>query len=163
MNKSHSLLLLPYEQLTLANAHEAAELQRYRRLTLSFLPVAPQTSRLMATLGLQCEKRLDTLRQTAALLELEACVSKHPFAPPNYSMAQRHFFVVDHSMASEVIEQTVRTAVESKNFFEWLLNTNATPELHQPLVDFVREKEGESRVLLEHWEQHRTPSLMQRA
>jgi hypothetical protein len=163
MDKTNSLLLLPYEQLTLANAHEAAELQRYRRLTLSFLPKAPQTSRLMATLGLQCEKRLDTLRQVARRLELEACVEETLMAAPIFPMTQRHFFVVDDAMGEQVIEQAIRAAMESKDFFEWLLNTNATAELHQPLLDFVREKESECRVLLEFWEQHRTTLLARQA
>lgn len=163
MDKTQSLLLLPYEQLTLANAHETAELQRYRRLTLSFLPQAPQTSRLMATLGLQCEKRLDMLRQAARGLELEACIREMPVCAPSFAWDQRHFFVVDDFMGDQVIEQAVRAAVESKNFFDWLLNTNATPELHQPLVNFVKEKEGECRVLLEFWEQRRVAVMNQRA
>ncbi|UYG05652.1 hypothetical protein OCT51_09935 [Halomonas sp. LR3S48] len=158
-----STLLLPHEQLTLANAHEAAELQRYRRLALSFLPHAPQTSHLMATLGLQSEKRLDMLRQAARCLELEACVSEVPLSASNFTLDQRHFFVIDDIMGNQIIEQAVRSAAESKHFFEWLLNTNATPELHQPLVNFVREKEGECRVLLEYWEQHRASMMAQRA
>ncbi len=163
MNKTTSLLLLPYEQLTLANAHEAAELQRYRRLTLSFLPTAPQTSRLMATLGLQSEKRLATLRKVARNLELEACVRAATTDPMCFRTPHGHFFVVDDVMGEQVIEQAIRAAVESKNYFEWLLNTNATPELHQPLRDFVSEKEGECRVLLEFWEQNRVHVLARQA
>ncbi|MGR2737269.1 hypothetical protein ACUY1T_02335 [Billgrantia sp. Q4P2] len=162
MDMTTTLLLLPHEQLTLASAHEASELQRYRRLTLSFLPQALQTSRLMATLGLQSEKRLDMLRQAARWLELEACVSEMPMYKPTFTLDQRHFFVIDDIMGDQVIEQAVRAAVESKNFFEWLLNTNATPELHQPLLNFVREKEGECQVLLEHWEQNRASVMIQR-
>lgn len=158
-----SLLLLPYEQLTLAWAHETGELQRYRRLTLSFLPHAPQTSRLMATLGLQCENRLETLRQSAEQLELEACVKAAPTDNPSYHLTHRNFFVVDNAMANQMIEQAVRSAVESKQFFEWLLNTNATPELHQPLVNFAREKKGECHVLLEFWDQLRVPGLLRQA
>lgn len=163
MDKTTTLLLLPHEQLTLANAHETAELQRYRRLTLSFLPRAPQTSRLMATLGLQCEKRLATLRQMAHHLELDACVRVEPVAAMSFHTPHGHFFVIDDLMGEQMIEQAICTAVESKNYFEWLLNTNATPELHQLLLDFVREKEGECRVLLEFWEQQRTYVLARQA
>ncbi|MFQ3789717.1 hypothetical protein [Halomonas sp. A29] len=163
MDMTTSLLLLPHEQLTLAHAHEAAELQRYRRLALSFLPHALQTSRLMATLGLQSEKRLDMLRQAARCLELEACVSERPMCASDFAVDQRHFFVIDDIMGDQIIEQAVRAAVESKNFFDWLLDTNATPELHQPLLNFAREKEGECRVLIEFWEQHRAYVMAQRA
>ncbi|MCE8015377.1 hypothetical protein HOP62_04720 [Halomonas sp. MCCC 1A17488] len=154
MTQTDSLLLLPHEQLTLANTHEAAELRRYRRLALSFLPKAPQTSRLMATLGLQCEKRLDTLRQAARSLELDACVMALPAGVPRCALNDRHFFIVDDATGNQVVEQAIRAAVESKNFFEWLVDTNATAELHQPFLSFAREKEGECRVLLEFWEQH---------
>lgn len=159
MEKIHSLLLLPQEQLTLANAHETAELQRYRRLTLSFLPRAPQTSRLMATLGLQSEKRLATLRQVAHKLELDACVRQPPMHLTSFNPLRGHFFVVDDAMGEQLTEQAICAAVESKNYFEWLLNTNATPELHRPLLGFVTEKEGECRVLLEFWEQQRSTML----
>lgn len=163
MDMKASLLLLPQEQLTLANAHETDELQRYRRLTFSFLPNAPQASRLMATLGLQCESRLETLHKVAKQLELCACVGKDYTDVSNLQRMNRHLFVVDEKMGNEVLEQALRAAVESKNFFEWLLNTNATPELHQPLLNFVKEKESECRVLLEFWEQQSAPGLLRQA
>ncbi|MGQ4877126.1 hypothetical protein ACOJCM_00965 [Billgrantia sp. LNSP4103-1] len=163
MDLTHSLLLLPQEQLTLANAHEAAELQRYRRLTLSFLPKAPHTSRLMATLGLQSEKRLATINEVARQLDLEACVAASPRDTASLHSLHGHFFIIDDTMGDQVIEQSIRAAVESKHYFEWLLNTNATPELHRPLVNFVREKDGECRVLLEFWEQQRTQGLARQA
>ncbi|MCE8025589.1 hypothetical protein [Billgrantia aerodenitrificans] len=163
MDMTRSLLLLPHEQLTLAYEHEAAELQRYRRLTLRFLPRAPQTSRLMATLGLQCEKRLGQLHQVAVCLELEACIVRAPGNVAPFPIPEPHFFIVDEVMGEQMIEHAIRAAMESKHFFDWMLNTNATAELHRPLLNFVSEKEGECRVLLEYWEQHRAPAVAQRA
>lgn len=163
LNMKASLTLIPQEQLPLANAHETAELQRYRRLALGFLPTAPQVSRLMASLGLQCEKRLDALRQVAAKLELEACVGVPPMDPPSFELTHRHFFVADDGMATQLLDQAILTAVESKKFFAWLLETNATPELHQPFSDFVKEKEAESLVLLEFREHHRPPAALRHA
>ncbi|MBA2777665.1 hypothetical protein [Billgrantia kenyensis] len=163
MDMHASLLLLPQEQLTLANAHETTELKRYRRLTLSFLPKAPQASRLMASLALQSERRLDTLRRAARSLDLEACVSVPPMDTPSYEMTHRHFFVVDDNMATQLLDQAIRAVVESKHFFDWLLNTNATPELHQPFVDFVSEKENECRVLLEFREQYHPRGILRHA
>ncbi|MDX5377278.1 MAG: hypothetical protein LPK08_07145 [Halomonas sp.] len=163
LNMTDSLLLIPQEQLTLANAHESAELQRYRRLALSFLPKAPQVSRLMASLGLQCEQRLGTLRRIAARLELEACVGAPPMDTPSFELTHRHFFVVDDCMAGQLLDQAIFAAVESKRFFAWLLETNATPELHQAFIDFVTEKEAESRVLLEYREHQWAPVALRHA
>lgn len=163
MNMQASLLLLPQEQLTLASAHEMAELQRYRRLTLGFLPTAPQVSQLMASLGLQCESRLATLHQIASHLDLEACISTVPVNPPNFEVTRQHFFVVDDGMAVQLLDQAILTAVESKRFFAWLLETNATPELHRPFIDFVSEKEAECHVLLEFREHHSASLLLHHA
>ncbi|WP_245904457.1 hypothetical protein [Billgrantia lactosivorans] len=158
-----SLLLLPQEQLTLASTHEVAELQRYRRLSLSFLPRAPQVSRLMSCLGLQCEKRLDTLRGVASRLELEACVTSPAAITASFASAPRHFFVEEDGMAVQLLDQAIHIAVETKRFFAWLLETNATPELHRTFVDFVREKEAECHVLLEFREHQTAPAVLRHA
>ncbi|WP_104203586.1 hypothetical protein [Billgrantia saliphila] len=150
-----ALTLLPQEQLTLVHSHETGELQRYRRLTLGFLPLMPQVSRLMASLGLQCESRLASLRQVAARMELDACVAESPHELHSYVMEQPHCFVTDEDMAEQVLQQTLHAAMEACGLFQWLIETNATPELHRPFVDFTQQKESEARVLLEFLEQRK--------
>lgn len=150
MFDSTAHMLLPQEQITLVSHHEQQELQRYRRLALSLLPTAPHVSRLMATLGTQCEARLDTLREVARQLDLEACLHETQ-AEARHSLkhSRGHFFVVNGTMASDVLDEAVDAAHHSWHFFDTLLATNATPELYRPLHDFVRQKHAEYRVLEE--------------
>lgn len=150
MDHMTALTLLPQEQLSIAHTHETGELNRYRRLALSFLPSAPHISRLMAALGVECEQRIQILRDVARQLELDACVS---LAPPQESpflaRTSRHFFVVDPAMGHDVLVEAEEAAEVTCRLFAWLLETNATPELHRPLLAFVTQKNNEYRVIQE--------------
>lgn len=156
MDKLAALNFLPQEQLYLANSHEQNELHRYRWLALSFLPIAPPVSHLMQTIGMECVNRLDNLQNVAKQMNLQACIDelslKKPY--PFYSKKKPHFFVVDEPMGIQVLEGAEETARETCTFFSWLLETNATPELHQLLFSFVNQKNNEYRVIQEcreHW------------
>ncbi|KAA0013700.1 hypothetical protein F0A17_04915 [Billgrantia pellis] len=109
----------------------------------------------MASLGLQCESRLASLRQVAARMELDACVAESAHDLRSYTTSKPHFFISDDVMAEQVLQQTLQAAMEACGLFQWLIETNATPELHRPFVDFARQKEGEARVLLEFLEQRK--------
>ena len=150
MDHMTALTLLPQEQLSIAHTHETGELNRYRRLALSFLPSAPHISRLMAALGVECEQRIQILRDVARQLELDACVSlAPPQESPFLSQTSRHFFVVDDAMGHDVLIEAEEAAEVTCRLFAWLLETNATPELHRPLLAFVTQKNNEYRVIQE--------------
>ncbi|WP_181870059.1 hypothetical protein [Halomonas sp. DQ26W] len=150
MNNMTALTLLPQEQLSTAHTHEAGELNRYRRLALSFLPLAPHISRLMAALGVECEQRIQALQNVARQLDLDACVDlKPPMESPFLARSSRHFFVVDEAMSQVVLKEAEEAAEVTCRLFAWLLETNATPELHRPLLAFVTQKNNEYRIIQE--------------
>jgi hypothetical protein len=150
MDHMTALTLLPQEQLNIAHTHETGELNRYRRLALSFLPIAPHISRLMAALGIECEQRIQTLKNIASRLELDACVAMPPpQESPFLVWTSRHVFVVDEAMGHEVMREAEEAAEITCKLFAWLLETNATPELHRPLLAFVTQKNNEYRVIQE--------------
>lgn len=145
---------LPYEQLDLAHSHESMELNRYRWLALSFLPVDPYVSRLMSSIGLECVHRLSNFHEAAAQLGLDACVNDSPAweLPSCYRNSSQHFFVIDESMGQHLLEYAEESASETYIFFNYLLETNATPELHKILWDCVTQKNNEFKVVQEHRE-----------
>lgn len=150
MDNMTALTLLPQEQLNIAHTHETGELNRYRRLALSFLPIAPHISRLMVALGMECEQRIQSLRDVARKLELDACVSLAPSQEsPFLARTSRHFFVVDDAMSRDVLTEAEEAAEVTCRLFAWLLETNATPELHRPLLTFVNQKNNEYRIIQE--------------
>lgn len=153
-----ALILLPQDQLTLASEHESQEMHRYRRLALSFLPNAPDTSRIMVLLGKECEQRLASLREVAERMELGSCIASTMAAPP-LNRVERHFFIVNDTMATQALEQAIDAAEQTQRFFELLLETNSTPELYTPLQSFARQKHAEWLILKECHAQHIMASL----
>jgi len=150
MFDSTALTLLPQEQLDLISHHEVQELHRYRRLALSLLPTAPHISRLMATLGTECEQRLEALRDVAQRLDLVACLSEEQASPTSLLTRSRgHFFVVNGTMANDVLDEAPEAAHHSWHFYDTLLATNATPELYRPLQVFITQKRNEHQILEE--------------
>ncbi|MDI5934288.1 hypothetical protein [Halomonas kalidii] len=146
MNTLTTLTLLPQEQLALASAHETKERHRYRGLARRLRATAPEASRLMAELGRECEQRLETLRDAARALGLSACLFiDHTEASP--SGKRQRLFSVDVALEGQALKQTLESADVSRRFFEWLLETNATPELYRPLLACVAQKRAECRVL----------------
>ncbi|PXX97595.1 hypothetical protein [Halomonas sp. LBP4] len=141
-----ALTLLPQEQLALASAHETQERRRYRGLARRLLATAPDAGHLMAELGRENEQRLETLQDVAGALGLEACIVADDAeeAPPG---KRQRLFVVDGPLERQALVQALEDAEDSRLFFDWLLETNATPELHRPLRDFAAQKRAECRIL----------------
>lgn len=158
MEKLKELTLLPQEQLDLAYSHEALELGRYRWLALRFLPIDPPVSRLMSAIALECVHRLCSLEDAAKRIELGACVNEHPTREPHpfFNKYKQHFFVVDEPMGRQLLDLAEEAAKETYTFFGWLLETNATPELHQPFFSILTQKQNEYRVLQECRQQWKT-------
>lgn len=155
MDKLVALNFLPQEQLNLANSHEKNELHRYRWLALSFLPLDPPVSRLMKAISMECVHRLRSLKEVAKEMDLVACVDDRPLKkpPPFFNKNRQHFFVVDEPMGRSFLEKAEEAARETYTFFGWLLETNATPELHQLLFNCMTQKKNEYHVLKECREQ----------
>ncbi|AJY50921.1 hypothetical protein [Halomonas sp. KO116] len=154
MDNLTALTYLPQDQLSLAYLHEVRELNRYRGLALSFLPFDPPISRLMDAIGMECVHRLCSLQEVASQMELGACANANQQKePPFFNKVNKHLFVVDENMGKYLLANAEKSAEATCTFFGWLLETNATPELHQPLFDFVTQKTKECLVLRECREQ----------
>jgi hypothetical protein len=154
MNNLAALTLLPQEQLNLAYSNETAELNRYRWLALAFLPFDSSVSRLMTAISTECVHRLCSLQEVASKMELGACIHSDQSGEGSLLAANsRHFFVVDDGMGRQLLARAEEAAQMSCKFFGWLLETNATPELHSTLFNFVTQKNNEYHVLQECREQ----------
>lgn len=161
MDKLIALNILPQEQLDLAYTHETNELNRYKWLALSFLPIDPPVSQLMSAIGTECLHRLCSLEDVARRMDLNACVNKRLRGepPPFFNNNKQHFFVVNEQMGRQVLQRAVKAAKETFTLFGWLLETNATPELHRPFFSFTTQKNNEYQLLKECREQWRTGLL----
>ncbi|GEN26817.1 hypothetical protein HVA01_04630 [Halovibrio variabilis] len=154
MNNLKKHNFLPQDQLNLAYSHEVIELNRYQRLSLSYLPFDQSVSRLMNAMAMECEHRLHNLQEVAKRMELDTCVDAGALMEPNFlNMNNDHFFVVDESMSRKTLVSAEESAKLSCVFFSWLLETNATPELHQSFFNFLKQKNNEYQVLYECGEQ----------
>ncbi|MCE8016433.1 hypothetical protein HOP62_10175 [Halomonas sp. MCCC 1A17488] len=138
------LALVLDELLTLAEAHERAEVARYRRLAFSFLPFDTAVSRLMASLGIQCEMRVEELRRLSRQLGLPE--SSSPPTQPSAASAPP-FFVNTHAMAFEVLTQAVTDAGYSLHFHEHLREASTVPALYPALTAVIKQKRAEHTVL----------------
>ncbi|WP_104202774.1 hypothetical protein [Billgrantia saliphila] len=137
------LVLVLDELLTLAEAHERAELTRYRRLAFSFLPYDTAVSRLMASLGIQCEMRIDELRRVSHQLGL----TDSAMAQGSSSSAIPHAFVSDPVMALETLRQAVHDADYSLRFHKHLREASAVPSLFPVMTAIIKQKQAEHAVL----------------
>ncbi|SBR51588.1 hypothetical protein [Halomonas sp. HL-93] len=151
MNDLTALTFLPQEQILLTHSHETIELNRYRWLALTFLPFDSSVSGLMNAIGLECVHRLCSLQEVAQKMELGACVSNLDklVERPLINNNSQHFFIIDKSMGHQVLIMAEEAAKVSCDFFGWLLETNAIPELHNIFFAFVAQKEKEYRILQE--------------
>lgn len=142
--------LLPQELLALVSAHEQQEAQRYRLLTLRFLPFSAGLSRLMNMLSLESEQRLEAQARVAERLALTA-----PLATPGREgrARDRHFFIVNERMATQALTQAVVDEHQSLRYYRQLLEANATPEWHALLTGCIEQKLAQGRVLQESQDQ----------
>jgi hypothetical protein len=135
------LALVLDELLTLAEAHERAEVTRYRRLAFSFLPFDTAISRLMASLGIQCEMRVEELRRLCRQTGLpESTPGPATTSPPP-------FFINSHPLALETLAQTVKDAEYSLHFHKHLREASTVPALYPALSAIIKQKHAEHMVL----------------
>ncbi|WP_163558617.1 hypothetical protein [Halomonas sp. NO4] len=143
------LVLAPDELLTLAATHERAELARYRRLAFGFLTYDTALSRLMASLGIECERRLQALREAAERHGVAQVVGEHT---ERYRPWQHHLplgLVTHHAMALDSLHQALADADYSQRFYAQLRTASAVPALDSLLAKILRQKGSEHAVLQE--------------
>ncbi|GGX89564.1 hypothetical protein GCM10007160_16160 [Litchfieldella qijiaojingensis] len=144
------LILMPEELLVLADTHETHEMHHYRRLAFSFLPFDVGISKLMAALGVECERRLDTQREVTQELGLSDLITTGEAGNAARSPFGKHyFFIVNRAMAMAMLTQVIASADYSLRFHEHLQSANAMPELDPMLKGFVKQKQAECRILQE--------------
>lgn len=137
--------------LALASTHEVAELSRYRRLAFSFLTFNTGISRLLAGLGIECEKRLKRLTHTAQRMELPYPLSSsdHYYAKLREKDADPQYFIGSEGMAIEALTQALVDAEMSRCFYEHLREASDASPLHSLLDSIFRQKQAELDVLSE--------------
>ncbi|AMC99692.1 hypothetical protein [Halomonas chromatireducens] len=140
------LVLVLDELLTLAEAHEKAELSRYRQLAFSFLTFDTSVSRLMASLGIQCEMRIEELQRVSRQLGLSDGLTELPTRGEQPSAAQP-YFICSPDMASDVLEQAIIDAKYSLRFHQHLREATAIPALYPAMSVIIKQKQAEHAVL----------------
>ncbi|UYG09540.1 hypothetical protein [Halomonas sp. M4R1S46] len=147
-------VLLPGELLALAGDHERQAMGHYRRLAFRFLPFGRGISRLMATLGIECERRLAEIHRVARELEPPASRVAPPRGPawPAGAEAEsgkvagliagRGQALAALKLAEARAEHTVRVATH-------LEEINATPFLQALLLGMLAQKQAERHILAE--------------
>lgn len=145
------LVLVLDELLTLADAHERAELNRYRRLAFSFLTFNTATSRLMASLGIQCEMRVEELKRMAEQLGHASSPARGTQQHHGHHGNSTHRFVIDGPDAAlDELQQAIAGAEYSLHFYEHLREASAIPALDPALSAILRQKRAEHAVLQEY-------------
>lgn len=142
------------EQLTFAHDLERREMQRYRGLALSFLPTRPHISRLMAALGIECERRLIALENLAERLHLRDCLPGGRPCWPQWrfrlSQAQPLYrFITDEAMACHTLAYALAAAEHSRQISELLAESCHTADVETLVGDFIEQKRNECRLLEE--------------
>ncbi|EWH03024.1 hypothetical protein Q427_05650 [Halomonas sp. BC04] len=135
-------MLVLDELLTLAEAHEKTELSRYRQLAFSFLTFDTSVSRLMASLGIQCEMRIEELQRVSRQLGL----TDLPNSGEQPDAAQP-YFICSPEMANDVLAQAVTDAEYSLRFHRHLREASAIPALYPALSVIIKQKQAEHAVL----------------
>ena len=137
------LVLVLDELLTLAEAHEKAELSRYRQLAFSFLTFDTSVSRLMASLGIQCEMRIEELQRVSRQLGL----TDLPNSGKQPGAAAQPYFICSTEMANDVLAQALTDAEYSLRFHRHLREASAIPALYPALSLIIKQKQAEHAVL----------------
>ncbi|MFG6157491.1 hypothetical protein ACGTNG_01660 [Halomonas sp. 1390] len=138
------------QPLSLTYDHESHEMERYRGLALSFLPTRPEVSRLMATLGIECERRLGALETLAEQLQrrhcLPATLARRRAIAEQYRL---HLFISDDAMAAQTLNYALAFAQHSLQFSKLMARHCELARLDTLLDRFVDSKRHECRLLEE--------------
>ena len=125
----------------------------HRHNVKGFLTFNTGISRLLAGLGIECEKRLKQLTHTAQRLELPYPLSSsdHYYAKLHAKLREKDadlpHFIGSEDMAIEALTQALVDAEVSRRFYEHLRDASHASPLHSLLATIVRQKRAELGVL----------------
>ncbi|MBB3229903.1 hypothetical protein [Halomonas stenophila] len=144
--------LLPGELLALAGDHERQEMGHYRRLAFRFLPFGRGISRLMATLGIECERRLVDIHGSVG--ELDPPPSR--VAPPTghawqagAESGKASGLIAGRGQALAALKLAEARAEHAVRVAAHLQEINATPFLQTLLLGMLAQKQAERHILAE--------------
>ncbi|MDI5889491.1 hypothetical protein [Halomonas rhizosphaerae] len=143
-----STALAPEELMGLAIDHEREEMHRYRYLAFVFLTFGRGISRLMAVLGIECERRLGELNRVACEVGLSPTCVELPCGTPPASGDSLHL-INDRSHALATLRKAEARAEHAVRVAEHLHKVNATPAVQSLLAGVVGQKQSERHILQE--------------
>ncbi|RTR05058.1 hypothetical protein [Halomonas nitroreducens] len=144
--------LLPDELLALASDQERQEMGHYRRLAFGFLPFGRGISRLMATLGIECERRLGDIHRQARDLAAGASASESSAGPDRAGRAgsgKTICLITGRGQALAVLKHAEAWAEYAVRVAMHLQEVNATPCLQPLLLGLLAQKQAERHILAE--------------
>ncbi|TLF44787.1 hypothetical protein FEI13_18650 [Halomonas urmiana] len=141
---------LPEEEFLLVNSHTIEEMHSYRGYAMGFLPNYPCISKLMVALGLESEKRHESLVTAAQGLGLEKKLRDQEICPDLLAKLQgQFFFVTDDEITRVTLIQVLVTSLNSWLFYKLMLDSCGSHELNVLLQDFVAQQRNVYRTLEE--------------
>ncbi|MBZ9559858.1 MULTISPECIES: hypothetical protein [unclassified Modicisalibacter] len=133
--------------LAAAMTHEHLAINRYRWVSLRFLPFSVALSRLFEALAGEAELRLQNLTETAERLgKLEQLPAA---APPISDGQRRHFFVTDEEAAAEIMACMLAEEHAAQRFYSELRTLCALPTLDGVLGEAIEQTRLQARLLEE--------------
>lgn len=145
-------VLLPGELLTLAGDHECQEMGHYRHLAFRFLPFGRGISRLMATLGIECERRLAEILRVVCELDPPTSPVTSPAGaawPAGTQGGPATSLIARRGQALATLKRAEARAEHAVRVANHLHEINATPFLQPLLLGMLAQKQAERHILAE--------------
>lgn len=142
--------LLPRELLVLAVDNEQQEMRHYRRLAFRFLPFGRGISRLLATLSIECERRLAELLLAGRELGLSPSSVDAPSAVAEQVASlggKAAGLIGGRGQALAALQHIEARAEHAVRVALHLAEINATPALQPLLLGVVAQKQAERHIL----------------
>lgn len=139
----------PDDVLVAASSHEHLAINRYRLLSLRFLPFSVALSRLFEALAGESELRLQALMESAGQLGL---LDELPAEAPREALSdgeRRHFFITGEEAAAEAMGGMLAAERAAHAFYVGLHRTNALPALDGLLVEAIEQTRLQALLLEE--------------
>ncbi len=140
--------LVPKDLMDFAIDHEREEMHRYRHLAFVFLTFGRGISRLMAVLGIECERRLGELNRVACEVGLSPPCAELPCGTPPAS-GDSLKLINDRGQALATLRKAEARAEHAVRVAEHLHKVNATPAVQSLLAGVVTQKQAERHILQE--------------
>lgn len=153
MTRTHdatgNTLLSSDDVLVAAMTREHLAINRYRLVSLRFLPFSVALSRLFEALAGEGELRLQSLTETAARL---GKFEELPAAAPQVTLGdseRRHFFITGEEAAVEVMARMLAEEHAAQRFYSELRSLCALPALDGVLAETIEQARVQALLLEE--------------